>query len=242
MLSTPITSDAPISRAPAVAQSPIGPWAKTATVWPIATSARLGGRDAGRGDVGEQHALLVAEVVGDLRQVGLGVGNAEVVGLDAVDRVAEAPAADHLPVVLVARALRLGVGLAEEAGAARRDRADQHPVADLVARDGVAELVDDADRLVADDPPRLDRVLLAPDVDVGAADRRQRDLDDRVVGAAAGHRMLLEGDPLAALERRPRASSRRRVGSPSGWGLGRHGLLGHLSALAGWQGVRASSP
>ena len=30
--STPITSDAPLSRAPAVAQSPIGPWANTATV------------------------------------------------------------------------------------------------------------------------------------------------------------------------------------------------------------------
>ena len=35
-----MTSDAPISRAPAVAQRPIGPWAKTATVWPIRTSAR----------------------------------------------------------------------------------------------------------------------------------------------------------------------------------------------------------
>ena len=135
-----MTSDAPISRAPAVAHSPIGPWANTATVWPISTSARLRRRDAGRGDVGEQNALLVAQVVGDLRQVRLGVGDAEILGLDAVDRVAEPPAADHLPVVLVAGALRLDVGLAVEAGAAGSDRADQHPVADLVAGDRVAEL------------------------------------------------------------------------------------------------------
>ena len=33
--SMPMISEAPFSRAPAVAHSPIGPWAKTATVWPI---------------------------------------------------------------------------------------------------------------------------------------------------------------------------------------------------------------
>ena len=35
----PMTSAAPFSRAPAVAHRPIGPWAKTATVWPIWTLA-----------------------------------------------------------------------------------------------------------------------------------------------------------------------------------------------------------
>ena len=37
--SMPMIRDAPFRRAPAVAHSPIGPWAKTATVWPIRTSA-----------------------------------------------------------------------------------------------------------------------------------------------------------------------------------------------------------
>ena len=39
MASTPMMSEAPFNRAPAVAHSPIGPWAKTATVWPICTLA-----------------------------------------------------------------------------------------------------------------------------------------------------------------------------------------------------------
>ena len=144
----------------------------------------LGGRDAGGRDVGEQHALLVAEVVGDLREVRLSVGHAEVVGLHAIGRVAEPPAADHLPLVLVAGALCTVAVLAEEAAAARGDGADEHAVAGLVADDGGPELVDHADRLVADDPAGLHRILAAQDVHVGAADGRHRHADDRIGGSA----------------------------------------------------------
>src|SRR4029453_13599447 len=77
----------------------------------------LGCGDPRRGDVREQNALLIRHVVGDLREVGLRVRNAEVLGLDTVDRVAKPPRADHLPVVLVAGALSLVVRLAVKATA-----------------------------------------------------------------------------------------------------------------------------
>jgi hypothetical protein len=120
--------------------------------------------------------------------------------LDTVDRVAESPAADDLPLVAVPRALRLDVVLAEEAGAARTDGADENAVADLIALDGHSDLLDHADRLVADDPARGNRVLAAQDVHVGAADRGHGDAHDRVVGTALRQRALLERDVPRGLE------------------------------------------
>ena len=162
--------------------------------------ATLGRRDARRRDVREQDALLVGEIIRDLREVRLGVRHAEVLGLHAVDRVPEAPRPDHHPLVLVAGALRLAVRLAEEAGAARRHGAHQHPVADRVSLHRLAELHDHAHRLVADDPPLLDRVLLAPDVDVGSADRGEGDPHDRIGRAARRAGTLADVDPLVPLE------------------------------------------
>ncbi len=108
---------------------------------------------------------------GILRQVGLGIGDQQVFGLRAVDRVAEAPAADRLVAPAVA-ALRLVLREAGAALAAGGDGADEHPVADLVARHAGSQLFDHADRLVADDQARAHRILAAQDVQVGAADRR----------------------------------------------------------------------
>jgi hypothetical protein len=196
--SIPMISDAPFSRAPS-RRARSGP-GENGDGLADSDPSGLGGRDAGRGDVGKQNALLVRHVVGDLGEVGLRVGNAEVVGLDAVDRVAEAPAADHLPLVAVPGALCLDVVLTEEARAARADGADQYTVADLVALDVGAELLDDADGLVAHDAPRSNGVLAAQDVHVGAADRRHRDADEGVVGAALGDRALLERDASRRLE------------------------------------------
>ena len=68
-----------------------------------------------------------------------------------------------------------------EALAARRDRADDDALADgVVGLEPGAELLDDADRLVAEDQPGPHRILAADDVHVGAADRRRRDPDDRL--------------------------------------------------------------
>ena len=109
---------------------------------------------------------------GIFARLACAVGHEQVLGLRAVDGVAEAPAADGLVAGAVA-ALREVAGQAGVALAARRDGADEDALADLVAGHAGAELLDDADRLVADDQPGPDRVLALDDVEVGAADRRQ---------------------------------------------------------------------
>ncbi len=88
-------NDAPISFAPAVAHNPIGPCANTTTVSPIRMLAGFGAAESGRGDVGQEHDLLVAELVGNLRQIRLRVRHQEIFRLRAIDRVAETPAADR---------------------------------------------------------------------------------------------------------------------------------------------------
>ena len=70
-------------------------------------AARLGAGEAGRHDVGQQDDLLVGEVVRDLGQVGLGVRDQQVLGLRAVDGVAEPPAAERFVAVAVAALGRL---------------------------------------------------------------------------------------------------------------------------------------
>ena len=83
-------------------------------------AARFGSAEAGRGDVGQQHDLLVGHAIGDLCQVGLGRRDEDVLGLRPVDGVAEAPAAHGL-VALAVAALAEVAGQAGAALAARRD-------------------------------------------------------------------------------------------------------------------------
>src|SRR6185437_16910944 len=89
------------------------------------------------------------------------------------------PPADRFVPVAVA-ALGLVPAEAGQALAARRNRADKDAVADLVPGDARAQLFDDADRLMADDQPGPNRVFAPDDVQVGAADRRERDADHRL--------------------------------------------------------------
>ena len=86
-----------------------------------------------------------------------------------------------------AAALRVCAVQAVEALAARGDGADDDALADLVdSLEAGAELLDDADGLVSEDEAGLDRILAADDVDVGAANRGQRDPDDRLAGPGTG--------------------------------------------------------
>ena len=113
--------------------------------------AALGAGEAGRHDVGAHQHLLVGQPVRHRREVGHGVGHQHVLGLAAVDGVAEPPAADRLPAVRRAGAvLRVAAAQAGVAVPARRDGAGDHPLALAVALHGRAELLDHADRLVAD--------------------------------------------------------------------------------------------
>jgi hypothetical protein len=101
-------------------------------------------------------------------------GNPGELGLEAVDQMAEDPAATT-GAEAVARLL------AEPAAPARRDAGDQHAVAGKERRNGVADLDHGSDGFVAEDPARLDlRNVALEDVQVGSADRRGVDADDRV--------------------------------------------------------------
>ena len=60
---------------------------------------------------------------------------------------------------------------------------------------GRTELLDHADRLVADREAARDRVLALQDMDVGPADRRRRDLDQRVERPDFRDRLLVQHDP-----------------------------------------------
>src|SRR6185503_1891025 len=104
---------------------------------PDTNAAALRSREARAHDVGTHEDLLVAEPIGNQREVGRRIGNEHEFCLTAVDHVAEPPAA-HRP----SAALR---GTAAEAAVtlpARRDRADDHALTDLISRDGLAEFLD----------------------------------------------------------------------------------------------------
>ena len=208
-----------------IAASPIGPAPTIATVSPGCDAAvQHADLVRGREDVGEEEHLLVAQLVGHLVDGRVGERHARELGLEAVDQVAEDPAA-------AAGAEAVAALLAEAAAAARGDARDEHAVARLERRDRVADLDDRADGLVAEDRPGLHLGDVAlEDVQVGPADRRRVDADDRVgrlldrgsgtsprrAGRARGRRvlswLLLSSSPtLVARARAPSAAARNRL-------------------------------
>ena len=116
----------------------------------------------------------------------VGEGHPDILGLGAVDEVAEDPAA-------TTEALAVATLAAEPAGAARRDARDEDPVPDLDPTSPRADLLDRADGLVAEDPTRRHRRDVAlQDVQIGATDRDRVDPHDGV-GVGLEHR---HGDVL----------------------------------------------
>ena len=184
-LSTPMMNDAPINFAPAVAQSPIGPCAKTTTVSPISMFADSAPLNPVERDIGEQHNLFVAQFVRNFCKVRLRIWHEQIFGLRAVDRVAEAPAADRFDAFAVAalRPLRRQTGATLPAG---RDRADENPIANLVSGYAFAEFFDDAYRLVTDNETWLHCILAAQNMNVGATNGGESDLNDRFARARVG--------------------------------------------------------
>ena len=154
----PIINEAPMSFAPAVAQSPIGPWASTTTVSPIrmlADSAPLKPVEAMSANGSR---LFVAQLVRNFRKVRLRVRHEKILSLGPIDRVAEAPAADrfHSFAMAALRPLRREAGAALSAG---RDRADQDAIAHSVTGQSVAQFLNHANWLVANHETRLHRIL-----------------------------------------------------------------------------------
>ena len=176
-VSTAMIRPAPAIAAVIIAASPTGPAPTTAIVSPGRDAAVLDADlVARREDVGEEEDLLVADALGHEVHRRLGERDARVLGLHAVDQVAEDPAdpADGL-------AVGGHPGLARPAAPARGDRGHEHPVALLQRRDRGAGLDHRADRFMAEDAALGHRGHVAlEDVQVGAADRRRLDLDDHV--------------------------------------------------------------
>ena len=119
---------------------------------------------AGREDVGQHQDLLVAHPDGARVGGRVGEGNADQLGLGAVDRVPEDPAA-------AAEALPVGALAAVPAAAAGGDAGHEDAVADPHALHAGPDGLDGADGFMAEDPAVDDGGYVAlEDVEVGAAD------------------------------------------------------------------------
>ena len=120
------------------------------------------------------------------RSTAVSVRDADVLGLGAVNRIPQQPAA--------CGAVRVHAAPAVLARRARRDTRDEHLVARPEARDGATDLVDDADPLVAQHAAgRARRHVALADVQVRPADGGLGELDDGVGGRCdLGCRPLLE--------------------------------------------------
>ena len=119
-----------------------------------------------RQDVGEEEHLLVAQGVWNLVDRRVRERHTGELGLQAVDQMAEDPAATAGAEAVVAL-------LAEAAAPARGDARDEHAVAGRNRRDGRTDLDDGADGLVPENRSRLHlRDISLEDVQVGTADRR----------------------------------------------------------------------
>src|SRR5579864_3989293 len=101
--------------------------------WPIGSRSmvlrsdgELRGGKASGSDVSEEHDRFVTERSGNRRQIGLRVGHENIVGLAAIDRVAQPPATTGHPMAIIAGAQGILALETIEADAARRNGADQH--------------------------------------------------------------------------------------------------------------------
>src|SRR5690606_6871778 len=108
-------------------------------------------------------------------QAGVGVRNADVLGLSAVNQVAQDPAA--------VAAVRVHADLAVVAAAARGNAGDEHPVARLEVGYGLADFFDDADAFMPEGAPiRHRRHVTRQNVQIGAANGGVRDANDGIRG------------------------------------------------------------
>ena len=163
-------------------------------------AARSPAGKAGRHDVRAHEHLLVGQPVRDRRQVRHGVRHQKVVGLGAVDGVAEAPAAHGLEAVPLALAvLRVQAVEAGVGGSAGTDGTGDDPLAFGIALDISPELLDHAHGLVPNRQALGDGILALEDVDIRPADGRRRDPQERIVRPDVGYGLVVQ-DNAARLD------------------------------------------
>lgn len=165
-------SEASSNRAPMVTHKPDRPLGKDRhdIAEPDIAAFRRG---KSRGcNIGQQEDLLVGQGVGNQRQVCLGMRKQEVFGLRPVNCVPEPPSAKQSP-ALRPVATETGFALA-----ARSNRSRQHALAGRIAFDSKTKFMDHARSFVTKRETFSHLILAADDVNVGAANCGQADLND----------------------------------------------------------------
>jgi hypothetical protein len=142
--------------------------------------------EACRQDVAQHHQRVFIRAGRNRVEARVRVRDAHVLGLGAVDLVAEDPA--------TAGAMRVHAAPTIFAASARGDARDQHVVAGAERGDAAADLFDDADALVPKDAPRsAARHVTLEDMQIGPADRRLNDTNQCVTGILQfGDRAILQ--------------------------------------------------
>ena len=144
---------------------------------------------AGTHDVRAHQHLFVAQSVGYGGEVGLGVGDAHILGLAAVNTVTQLPATHGLPATLAGMPVKARMALPTGGDGAGNDA-----LPDLVTGDGAAQLFDDADGFVTNDQARSHRILTLENMDIGTADRRGGNAEQGVCRPDVRNGALLEFD------------------------------------------------
>lgn len=163
-------------------------WIPTLTIVPARRDLAVehAAFEACRQDVAQHHPGLFIRAGRNRVEARVRVRVAHVLGLGAIDLVAEDPA--------TGRAMRIHAAPAIFAASARRDARDQHMVAGVERGDAAADLFDDADALVPQDAPRsATRHVTLEDMQIGPADRRLDDTNQCVTGILQfGDRAILQ--------------------------------------------------
>ena len=210
---------------------------------------------AGRQDVGEEEQLIVAQFLRHLDRSDVGHRHPEILGLAsriAAEHVAESEQACGRLSHRLRRELGVGVGAqrkeplgAEEAVAAGNGKRHHDAIAWPQAGDAAANLDDFAHEFVAEDVAlHHPRNEAAVDMQIRAADRRRRDMHDRVArieDLRLGHRLDAHVVP-AVPAKRPHGASGGRSADPW-WSAPRRsrGARGRGAAHQG-PGAAASGP
>ncbi len=160
-----------------------------------ADTARLRSAESRRHDVRTHQHLLVAKAVRDRREVRHRIGNEQIFGLGAIDRIAEAPATHCLPpAAFVSAALRMEPAQRSIGCPRRRYGSGDHALPFPIAENRRSKLLDNAYRFVAYRQSFGDGVLAFQNVHVGTADGRGGYTDQRVEGPDVGDGLFIQND------------------------------------------------
>ena len=145
--------------------------------------------------------MLVRQFVRNLRQVRLRLRHKQIFGLCPVDRVAKTPAANGFEAVPMSALSEL----TRQAGAALstwRNRADQNSVADFITGNAVTELFDYPNRFVANNQTGAHRIFAAHNMEIRAANCRQRDSNNGLADSRMRARHFFDSDISGSAENR----------------------------------------